>query len=645
MTLWEYMVILVNKTISQFHTERGDVLEMICEKRKGLDLRRGIAIFLLLAMCWYVTGPLAAAEAFAADSVKVNFTYTKKITHSNVYSYDFKAVYGKESKIAYCVKPKVLRLEKGAYTAAACNAEIRKLVYYSYGYPGYTAKTKSYIASNNSDKVFAGTNGQLILFHRVLSYPYDSTVNKKLALYKLTKKEAAFVKKMYKAMKSWPAPPSGGSLSLSQKSVKGTFNSKTGLKETGVIKLNADAKNNITVTIPEGTNMIKQYANGSKETLSSSKVKAVTIAGGDSFRFTAPASKTGTYKSPAMTESQGVFNAYIIKKANRQDTVFGLLKKRSVAFDINWNAAATPLVSTSASIKDGGTDASTGTTTVVDKVSYSGLTPGQKYTAVGKLMDKETGKAIDSPEVKVDFTAANAVGTVEVKFQIDSKKYAGKSLVAFQKICQGEKVIASHEDIKDAAQTVTVKEEKPSETPEAKVVVPETTQPSEETTTAPAEETTVPAKEETTAPPSEEETTVPSEETTAAQPTEETTQPATEETTQPSEETPPTEETQPPTEETTSAEETPSTEETQQSTELPPAEIETESSTSATTAPSSENKHEIKSTAKNYPQTSVKGYGGSPLTGDEAHVAIAFLIMAGALLMIGCLIVFRKSLL
>lgn len=481
------MVILVNKTISQFHTERGDVLEMFCEERKGLDLRRGIAIFLLLAMGLSGFWPLAADRAFAADSVKVNFTYTKKIEYGNVYTYDFKAVYGGENKIAYCVRPRVLRLDKGSYTATACDSLTRKLVYYSYGYPGYNGKTKAYLADVNSGNLFAGTNGQMILFHRILSYPYDKTSDKSLALYKLTAAEASLVVKMYNAMKSWPDPPAGGQLAFDKSSVKASVNSETGLKETEMIKLNADAKNDITVQIPEGTSMVKQCADGTTETFSAKTVKAANISGGDSFRFTAPVEKTGTYKSPAMSESQSVFNAFIIKNTNKQDTVFGLQQKRTVAFEINWNA---PSVKTSAADKESGAQevASGGMMTIVDKVSYTGLTPGEKYKVTGKLMDKETEEPIDSPEVSVEFTPEKADGTVEVSFEIDSKKYAGKSLVVFEKIYQGETVVAAHEDIHDAAQTITVKEEeKPTESETEKMEAQAA--PTEPTTQPPAETT------------------------------------------------------------------------------------------------------------------------------------------------------------
>ena len=105
--------------------------------------------------------------------------------------------------------------------------------------------------------------------------------------------------------------------------------------------------------------------------------------------------------------------------------------------------------------KTGKKTATAGTKTkLVDTVTYTGLTPGKKYTVKGTLMDKSTKKSTGIKATKT-FTAKKANGTVKLTFTIDTNKYAGKSLVAFEKLYDANDVkIAVHEDIKDKDQTI-----------------------------------------------------------------------------------------------------------------------------------------------------------------------------------------------
>ena len=537
---------------------------MTCKKRKGLDLRRGIAIFLMLLLVGGVGIWPLSAKAFAADSINVKFTYTKKIKFGNYHTHDFKVVYGEDTNTAFCLQPKLKRLEKKNYAAIRYDkGAMRKLMYYSYGYPGYESKTASYFAGLKKSDRFKGEIGAYVLCHRVLSYEYDTTSAKSKALHKLNASEKKFVKSVYQEMKSWPDPPLGSELSLDQTSVKAELNKETGKQETPEIKLNADPENTITVQIPDGTSLVKRLADGATESYDAESVKSVTIAGNESFKLIAPAEKEGNYKSDEMQESQGDFHAYLIKSSKRQDMGFGLQQKRTVAFEVQWEATAPsdkskkPVIKTSASERESGSNEFTanGTVTIIDKVSYSDLNPDEEYTVIGKLMDKETGEAITGTEGKIVFTPKEPDGTVEVKFEIDSSKFVGKSLVIFEKLFSGEELIASHEDLNDTAQTITIKEEQPTKesTEKPSSEAPSTEAPSSETPTQPTSETP----------------------------------------TQPSETTP----------------------------------------------------SETPSTVSTLPDTPAKAYESSPMTGDEAHVAVAFLAMAVALLAIGCCIVFRKSLL
>ena len=75
-------------------------------------------------------------------------------------------------------------------------------------------------------------------------------------------------------------------------------------------------------------------------------------------------------------------------------------------------------------------------------------------------MDKETGKAVkvDGKEVTAEksFRAKESAGSIELEFKFDARKFAGKSLVVFEKLYYGEDQIGAHEDLKDKAQTVEV---------------------------------------------------------------------------------------------------------------------------------------------------------------------------------------------
>ena len=102
--------------------------------------------------------------------------------------------------------------------------------------------------------------------------------------------------------------------------------------------------------------------------------------------------------------------------------------------------------------------------TIVDSVAYQNLVQGQTYRVTGKLMDKATGKAlvIDGKEVTAvtEFTAAGTEGVVDVTFRFNGKGMTGKQLVVFEQLdvvtADGAYTIASHNDINDAAQTITM---------------------------------------------------------------------------------------------------------------------------------------------------------------------------------------------
>ena len=105
-------------------------------------------------------------------------------------------------------------------------------------------------------------------------------------------------------------------------------------------------------------------------------------------------------------------------------------------------------------------DGTSTSVTVIDTVSYDGLKPGVTYVVTGTLMDQATGEAVEIDGKPVTgtatFTPDKSSGSVEVAFNFDATKVAGKTLVAFEDVSTGDTKVATHADINDSAQTVTV---------------------------------------------------------------------------------------------------------------------------------------------------------------------------------------------
>lgn len=104
-----------------------------------------------------------------------------------------------------------------------------------------------------------------------------------------------------------------------------------------------------------------------------------------------------------------------------------------------------------------------GQATVIDTVSFSRLIPGKEYLLRGTLMDKASGTpfAINGTplESEVRFTPNAPEGSVEVAFSFDAAQAAGRTLVVFEELSKDGAVVATHADLGDVAQTVTVTQE------------------------------------------------------------------------------------------------------------------------------------------------------------------------------------------
>lgn len=95
---------------------------------------------------------------------------------------------------------------------------------------------------------------------------------------------------------------------------------------------------------------------------------------------------------------------------------------------------------------------------LTDTVSYQNLKVGSTYRVVGELhlvgAEGEDEGIMASAEQT--FRADVSFGTVPITFEIDASELAGRSLVAFERLYEGERELARHEDLSDVGQTVSI---------------------------------------------------------------------------------------------------------------------------------------------------------------------------------------------
>ena len=98
-------------------------------------------------------------------------------------------------------------------------------------------------------------------------------------------------------------------------------------------------------------------------------------------------------------------------------------------------------------------------TTIIDKVDYKNLVPGESYEVSGIIMDKTTGEALTDKNgntitSKTAFKAEKADGSIDVTFTFDSTLLEDKSVVVYEDLYSGNAKVTSHADITDEGQTV-----------------------------------------------------------------------------------------------------------------------------------------------------------------------------------------------
>ena len=120
-----------------------------------------------------------------------------------------------------------------------------------------------------------------------------------------------------------------------------------------------------------------------------------------------------------------------------------------------------------------------GKKTIVDKVSYRNVEKGGKYVVSGYLMDKTTGKPVQSNGINItattEFTAEDENGEVSLEYTFNANGYEGHDFVVFEKMYRKspyvsedgkvikekptdteymDKLVAEHADINDEGQTI-----------------------------------------------------------------------------------------------------------------------------------------------------------------------------------------------
>ena len=116
------------------------------------------------------------------------------------------------------------------------------------------------------------------------------------------------------------------------------------------------------------------------------------------------------------------------------------------------------------SLKTTATSKATGTHTmeqsdkavIVDRVEYTNLKVGEKYTLVAQAYDKDSSKTIVGANNTLEFVPTSADGFVEIEVPVNTKTMVGKPIVMFEYLYYKGSAVATHIDKDDVDQTVVV---------------------------------------------------------------------------------------------------------------------------------------------------------------------------------------------
>lgn len=131
-----------------------------------------------------------------------------------------------------------------------------------------------------------------------------------------------------------------------------------------------------------------------------------------------------------------------------------------------------PKIGTSAADAATGTNVSSAAakTTIIDTVSYEGLTPGSEYELTGELhlIGESDPRSAVIASAKTSFVPDDTSGVASVTFDVDTSNLGGRSAVVFETLSHDGRVVAVHADASDANQTIIIEE------PTARTATPST---------------------------------------------------------------------------------------------------------------------------------------------------------------------------
>lgn len=182
--------------------------------------------------------------------------------------------------------------------------------------------------------------------------------------------------------------------------------------------------------------------------------------------------KRGAYHAQEIEAPEGYVISELDEDGNAVTLDFKVNDQGMVEWDESGAMAATHefvIENMPKTMKTTATDSESGThegqardeLTIIDAIEYTGLIPGNEYTATGTLMDKATGEpALDDAGNEITssttFTAEESCGTVDVTFTFKGASLVGRSLVAFETMeFEGAEYMV-HADIGDVDQTVNL---------------------------------------------------------------------------------------------------------------------------------------------------------------------------------------------
>ena len=328
-----------------------------------------VVLGMVLSMC-FTAGNTNTVEAWDSNvphefnrikEIKYPYWWSSKIGGKQWSTYACKY----QGQWSYCLEASKKTPASGNYTASVIdnNANVRKLLYYGYGGPGFNDYVKEVLVNqikacmpndmvNYKDYGGGYSNGSNLTWddaaylwtHIWLSYGYSGDLMG-LDLESMNKKwpngdgQTGFGDNMiagYKAIVALPDPSNGVGFSTGDTaSLNATFDKTNMIQSTNSIKFNASS--NETVQLPLQSNVTIHIAGSSAQQTGGT----ATVWGGQSFYLTAPLENSPTdYTSGTLNSSaKGKFCALAISSTNSANQTHGSWVQESVdslRYSVDW---------------------------------------------------------------------------------------------------------------------------------------------------------------------------------------------------------------------------------------------------------------------------------------------------------------------